>query len=80
MTRGPPALPGRRSVHHVPRGATDSAWAMQRGMIVMSGVVTTRDIFTHSPLIVREFGLRCLARCVWRSLRSEGVVTFLECI
>ena len=48
--------------------------------IVMSGLVTTLDLFKNSPLIVREFGLRCLARCFWRSLHSHGVVTFLECI
>ena len=46
----------------------------------MSGVVTTRDLLTHSPLIAREFGMRCLARCFWRTLRSGRAVTFLECI
>jgi hypothetical protein len=46
----------------------------------MSGIVTTRHILTHSPIIVREFGVRCLVRCIWRTLFSDGVVTFLECI
>jgi hypothetical protein len=46
----------------------------------MDGVVTTRDLFMNSRVIIHEFGLRCLARCFWRTLRSDGVVTFLECI
>jgi hypothetical protein len=46
----------------------------------MHGVVTTRDLVFHSPLIVREFGLRCFARCLWRTMILHRIVTFLECI
>lgn len=46
----------------------------------MSGVVRTRDLFLHSPLIVREFGVRCLARAIWRTVVLHRIVTFLECI
>jgi hypothetical protein len=46
----------------------------------MDGVVKTRDLVVHSPLIVREFGLRCFARCIWRTVVLHRIVTFLECI
>ena len=45
----------------------------------MVGVVTTRHLFTHSAVIVREFGALCLFRCIWRSLTAHHAVTFLEC-
>jgi hypothetical protein len=45
----------------------------------MEGVVQTRDLFTQSPVIVREFGIACLARCLWRALFCRHTVTFLEC-
>lgn len=32
--------------------------------LVMVGVITTRDVLSHLPLIWREFGTRCLLRCV----------------
>jgi hypothetical protein len=31
----------------------------------MRGVITTRDVMKNSVLIWREFGPRCLARCLW---------------
>jgi hypothetical protein len=46
----------------------------------MVGVVTTRHLITHSRLILREFGPRCLLRCIWRSLTAHRKVTFLECV
>jgi hypothetical protein len=46
----------------------------------MTGVVTTRHLFTHSRTIVHEFGGRCYLRCVWRTLVQRRVVTFLECV
>jgi hypothetical protein len=46
----------------------------------MDGFITTRHLFTHPVLIVREFGVRCFARCVWRTLRAQRATTFLECL
>jgi hypothetical protein len=45
----------------------------------MEGVITTRDLFINSAVIVHEFGARCFCRCVWRALTSGRPVTFLEC-
>jgi hypothetical protein len=45
----------------------------------MHGRITTRHLLTHSALIVREFGLRCFARSIWRALTADRPVTFLEC-
>jgi hypothetical protein len=45
----------------------------------MDGIVTTRHLLTHSAVIVREFGGRCLLRCFWRTWTTHGTVTFLEC-
>ncbi len=46
----------------------------------MIGVIRTRDVVANWPLIWREFGGRCLARCVWRSLTSKEAVTFIQCL
>jgi hypothetical protein len=46
----------------------------------MVGVISSCHLFTHSTIIVREFGFRCLARCVWRTLVLRRPVTFLECV
>jgi len=46
----------------------------------VSGVITTRHLLVHGLLIVKEFGVRCFARCVWRTVISHDVVTFLECM
>ena len=46
----------------------------------MAGYVTTRDLLLHPAVIVREFGTRCFARCVWRTLTAGRTVTFLECV
>ena len=47
---------------------------------VMVGFITTFSLLAHPSLIVREFGMQCFARCVWRSLILGRNVTFLECI
>jgi hypothetical protein len=47
--------------------------------IAMVGFITTRHLFTHSAVIVHEFGVLCLLRCVWRTMTAHDVVTFLEC-
>jgi len=43
----------------------------------MSGVITTRDVLTNLGLIRREFGLRCVVRCLWTVIRRKPT-TFLE--
>lgn len=45
----------------------------------MVGFVTTRHLFTHSAVIVKEFGTVCLLRCLWRTVTAHHAVTFLEC-
>lgn len=45
----------------------------------MVGFVTTRHLFTHSAVIVSEFGTVCLLRCLWRTVTADHAVTFLEC-
>lgn len=45
----------------------------------MDGFVTTRHLFTHSAVIVKEFGTVCLLRCLWRTVTADHAVTFLEC-
>lgn len=43
----------------------------------MVGVITGRDVILNCRLIYREFGLRCLVRCLWvASLGAKS--TFLE--
>jgi len=46
----------------------------------MAGFITTRNLLTHAALIVREFGPRCYAHCVWRALTAHRTVTFLELV
>ena len=46
----------------------------------MVGFVTTRSLLAHPSLIVREFGVHCFARCIWRTMTLGRNVTFLECI
>jgi hypothetical protein len=43
----------------------------------MRGTITERDVFRNLLLIWREFGIRCLFRCV-RALLSSRSTTFLE--
>ncbi len=43
----------------------------------MRGIITARDVFRNLPLIWREFGIRCLFRCVGALLSSQPT-TFLE--
>ena len=43
----------------------------------MLGVITSRDVLKNPLLIWREFGPRCLLRCLRAMLRSRPT-TFLE--
>jgi hypothetical protein len=42
----------------------------------MTGLVSAREVFLHPFLIVRLFGLPCLARCVW-AVATRRHETFL---
>ena len=46
----------------------------------MRGVVTTRHLVSHSGMIIRLFGVRAYAHCVWAVLSGRRDVTFLECL
>jgi hypothetical protein len=43
----------------------------------MRGVITGREVAHHAGLIRREFGVRCLLRCLW-ALATGRPITFLE--
>jgi hypothetical protein len=43
------------------------------------GVITTRHVFTHAAVIVREFGAATFLRCCLVVLRRRKA-TFLDCI
>jgi hypothetical protein len=45
----------------------------------MRGVITGRDVFRHSVMIVRLFGARTYLRCLRASLSSRPS-TFLEVV
>ncbi|HUM10274.1 MAG TPA: hypothetical protein VLT82_04905 [Myxococcaceae bacterium] len=45
----------------------------------MRGIITGRDVILNVGIILREFGLRCLVRCLW-VLASGKRTTFLEVI
>lgn len=46
----------------------------------MRGLITTRHLLVHAPMIVAEFGLRTYLRCIAAALVSRRRVTFLECV
>ena len=48
-------------------------------ILAMRGVITGRDVMQNVGLIYREFGARCLARCLW-VLAIGKRTTFLEMI
>lgn len=43
----------------------------------MRGVITIRDVVQNLGLVLREFGPRCLFRCLIASVRGQKT-TFLE--
>ena len=45
----------------------------------MRGVITGRDVMQNVGIIYREFGVRCLARCLW-VLAVGKRTTFLELV
>jgi hypothetical protein len=46
----------------------------------MLGLIRTRHLVLHAPLIVRLFGIRAYARCVAHCLLHRGPSTFLGSI
>jgi hypothetical protein len=46
----------------------------------MRGVITTRHLVTHAPLIMRLFGIRAYFKCVACVLRKGGRATFLDAV
>jgi hypothetical protein len=44
----------------------------------MHGVITSRDVFSNFRTIWREFGFRCLMRCLWCTVDPHKNRTFLE--
>ncbi|HUM09481.1 MAG TPA: hypothetical protein VLT82_00875 [Myxococcaceae bacterium] len=45
----------------------------------MRGVITNRDVVRHLGLIYREFGTRCVFRCLW-VLATRRTTTFLDVV
>ena len=45
----------------------------------MRGIITGSDVVQNVGIILREFGLRCLVRCLW-VLASGKRTTFLDVI
>ncbi len=43
----------------------------------MRGVITLRDVLANLGLVTREFGARCVVRCLLASLRRQQT-TFLD--
>ena len=48
--------------------------------IHMRGVITTRHLVTHAPLIMRLFGVRAYFKCVACVIRKGGRATFLDAV
>jgi hypothetical protein len=45
----------------------------------MRGIITSRDVVQNVGIIFREFGARCLVRCLWVMATGQRT-TFLEVI
>jgi hypothetical protein len=45
----------------------------------MRGIITGRDVVRNVGIIYREFGARCLARCLW-ALAIRKRTTFLDVV
>jgi hypothetical protein len=46
----------------------------------MIGLIRTRHLVLHAPLILRLFGFRAYVRCVAGSVRHPGATTFLSAV
>ena len=45
----------------------------------MGGFITTKDVFRHSRIILREFGASAYLRCCIAVIRRRRT-TFLDCV
>jgi hypothetical protein len=45
----------------------------------MRGIITNRDVVQNVGIIFREFGMRCLCRCLWVVATGQRT-TFLEVV
>lgn len=66
-----------RSPRYAPR--SELAFALLGLIHAMRGVITGRDVMQNVGIIYREFGVRCLARCLW-VLAIGKRTTFLEVV
>ena len=62
-----------------PRGALTSASVLLGEIHAMRGIITGRDVLQNVGIIYREFGARCLVRCLW-VLAIRKRTTFLDVI
>jgi hypothetical protein len=46
----------------------------------MRGLITTRHLLFHAPLILRLFGIRVYLKCLACALRKGGRATFLDAV
>jgi hypothetical protein len=60
-------------------GALTLASALLAGIRAMRGIITGCDVVRNLGIIYREFGARCLVRCLW-VLTIGKRTTFLEVI
>ena len=47
--------------------------------VYVRGVITNREVLQNLGLIYREFGVACLARCLWVVVTRKST-TFLEVV
>jgi len=47
--------------------------------VYVRGVITNREVLQNLGLIYREFGVACLARCLWVVMTRKST-TFLEVV
>jgi len=55
------------------------ASALLRGICAVRGIITGRDVVQNLGIIYREFGARCLVRCLW-VLAIGKRTTFLDVV
>ena len=61
------------------RRALTLASGLLGGIRAMRGIITGRDVMQNVGIIYREFGARCLVRCLW-VLAIGKRTTFLDVI
>ena len=60
-------------------GAVRLVSALLGAILAMRGVITGRDVMQNVGIIYREFGPRCLVRCLW-VLAIGKRTTFLDVV